>query len=59
MSHKVLTDPFLWREEIAAVFISPYGLSVHGKAGNDLDDYVQQFYQRCKQFASAYTQSLA
>lgn len=46
-------------DAIAAVFISPYGLSVHAKSGNDVENYTEQFYRRCKQFASAYSQSFA
>ncbi|MEM9904112.1 MAG: hypothetical protein AAF921_03700 [Cyanobacteria bacterium P01_D01_bin.44] len=44
---------------IAAVFISPYGLTVEARIGNDVERYTQQFYQRCRQFAAAHNASSA
>jgi hypothetical protein len=40
---------------IAVVFITPYGLTAEVRNGEHLEKYIQQFYQRCRKFASAYT----
>ena len=40
---------------IAALFITPYGITAEVRNGEQLEQYIQTFYQRCRQFAAAYT----
>ncbi|MEA5465277.1 PD-(D/E)XK nuclease family protein [Leptothoe sp. PORK10 BA2] len=46
-------------DAIAAVFITPYGLTAEVRNGEHLEKHTEAFYQRCRCFGSAYSQSLA
>jgi hypothetical protein len=40
-------------EAIAALFISPYGTVFHSASGDEMNNLIAAFHQRCKQFPAA------